>query len=104
MPFINLSSRRDKPFIAINCAALPDQLLESELFGHEAQAFTGATKRKEGLIEVAEDGTLFLDEIASMKPDLQAKAFKGNRGKSYSQSRRHHLDQNGREIDLRIES
>ena len=72
----HLSSRRDKPFIAINCAALPDQLLESELFGHEAQAFTGATKRKEGLIEVAEDGTLFLDEIASMKPDLQAKLLR----------------------------
>ncbi len=71
-----LSPRRDKPFIAINCAALPDQLLESELFGHEAQAFTGATKRKEGLIEVAEDGTLFLDEIASMKPDLQAKLLR----------------------------
>ena len=71
-----LSPRRDKPFIAINCAALPDQLLESELFGHEAQAFTGATKRKQGLFEVAEGGTLFLDEISTMKPDLQAKLLR----------------------------
>jgi len=68
--------RRNKPFVPINCAALPDQLLESELFGHEAQAFTGATKRKHGLMEVADGGTLFLDEIASMKPDLQAKLLR----------------------------
>ena len=71
-----LSPRHDEPFIAINCAALPDQLLESELFGHEAQAFTGATKRKHGLMEVADGGTLFLDEIASLKPDLQAKLLR----------------------------
>lgn len=71
-----LSPRRDGPFVALNCAALPDQLLESELFGHEAQAFTGATKRKLGLMEVADGGTLFLDEISSMKPDLQAKLLR----------------------------
>lgn len=78
-----LSLRRDKPFIAINCAALPDQLLESELFGHEAQAFTGATKRKQGLFEVAEGGTLFLDEISSMKPDLQAKLLRAIEEKAF---------------------
>lgn len=71
-----LSTRKNEPFVAVNCAALPDQLLESELFGHEAQAFTGATKRKTGLMEVADSGTLFLDEIASMKPDLQAKMLR----------------------------
>jgi DNA-binding NtrC family response regulator len=71
-----LSSRKNEPFVAVNCAALPDQLLESELFGHEAQAFTGATKRKTGLMEVADGGTLFLDEISSMKPDLQAKLLR----------------------------
>lgn len=71
-----VSPRRNNPFVAINCAALPDQLLESELFGHEAQAFTGATKRKHGLMEVADGGTLFLDEVSSMKPDLQAKLLR----------------------------
>jgi two-component system NtrC family response regulator len=71
-----LSPRRNEPFMAVNCAALPDQLLESELFGHEAQAFTGATRRKHGLMEVADGGTLFLDEISSMKPDLQAKMLR----------------------------
>lgn len=71
-----LSPRRNAPFMAVNCAALPDHLLESELFGHEAQAFTGATKRKHGLMEVADGGTLFLDEISSMKPDLQAKLLR----------------------------
>jgi two-component system response regulator AtoC len=71
-----LSPRRNEPFMAVNCAAIPDQLLESELFGHEAQAFTGATKRKIGIMEVADGGTLFLDEIATMKPDLQAKMLR----------------------------
>ncbi len=71
-----LSPRRNEPFMAVNCAALPDQLLESELFGHEAQSFSGATKRKHGLMEVADGGTLFLDEVSSMKPDLQAKLLR----------------------------
>ncbi len=68
--------RADKPFIPVNCAALPDTMIESELFGHEAGAFTGATKRKPGLLEVADGGILFLDEIASTKPDMQAKLLR----------------------------
>ncbi|HYV20670.1 MAG TPA: sigma 54-interacting transcriptional regulator [Verrucomicrobiae bacterium] len=70
------SPRRDKPFVAINCAALPDQLLESELFGHERGAFTGATTAKIGRIEQAAGGTLFLDEIAEMTPLVQAKLLR----------------------------
>ncbi len=68
--------RADKPFVPINCAALPDTMIESELFGHEAGAFTGATKRKPGLMEVADGGILFLDEISSTKPDMQAKLLR----------------------------
>jgi transcriptional regulator with GAF, ATPase, and Fis domain len=67
------SARAKKPFVAINCAALPEQLLESELFGHEKGAFTGAIATKIGRIEQAEGGTLFLDEIAEMSPLVQAK-------------------------------
>jgi two-component system response regulator AtoC len=68
--------RADKPFVPINCAALPDTMIESELFGHEAGAFTGATKRKPGLMEVADGGILFLDEISSTKTDMQAKLLR----------------------------
>ena len=71
-----LSPRKDKPFMPINCAAIPEHLLESELFGHEAGAFTGATKRKEGLFEAANGGTLFLDEISGMRLDLQIKLLR----------------------------
>ncbi|HYU16356.1 MAG TPA: sigma 54-interacting transcriptional regulator, partial [Candidatus Acidoferrum sp.] len=67
------SPREGKPFVAINCAALPEQLLESELFGHERGAFTGAVAAKIGRIEQAAGGTLFLDEIAEMSPMVQAK-------------------------------
>ncbi len=67
------SARASKPFVAINCAALPEQLLESELFGYEKGAFTGATAAKIGRIEQAAGGTLFLDEIAEMSPLVQAK-------------------------------
>ena len=67
------SPRSSKPFVAINCAALPEQLLESELFGHEKGAFTGAIATKIGRIEQAAGGTLFLDEIAEMSPLVQAK-------------------------------
>ncbi|ASK34387.1 sigma-54-dependent Fis family transcriptional regulator [Alloalcanivorax mobilis] len=70
------SQRRDGPLLAINCAAIPEQLLESELFGHEKGAFTGATAVKKGKIEMADGGTLFLDEIGDMNPDLQSKLLR----------------------------
>jgi len=69
--------RAEKPFIAVNCAAIQPTMLESELFGYEAGAFTGADKRKTGLLEVADGGILFLDEIASMPLDIQAKLLRG---------------------------
>jgi len=68
--------RANKPFIAINCAAIQNTVLESELFGYEAGAFTGAEKRKRGLMEVADGGILFLDEISSMPLDIQAKLLR----------------------------
>jgi len=71
-----MGPRADKPFIAINCAAIQSTVIESELFGHEAGAFTGADKRKSGLMEVASDGILFLDEISSMSQDMQAKLLR----------------------------
>jgi two-component system response regulator HydG len=70
------SSRRDGPFIAVNCAALPETLLESELFGYEKGAFTGAAGRKEGRFELADGGTLFLDEIADLSPVTQPKILR----------------------------
>ena len=68
--------RANKPFVAINCAAIQSTMLESELFGYEAGAFTGAQKRKHGLMEVADEGVLFLDEISSMPIDMQAKLLR----------------------------
>ena len=68
-----LSNRRDRPFVKVNCAALPSELLESELFGFEKGAFTGAQKRKLGKFEFANGGTIFLDEISEIHPSLQAK-------------------------------
>jgi len=72
----NNSPRRNKPFIAINCGAIPAELLESELFGYESGAFTGATKTKPGKLELADGGTIFLDEIAEMSVNLQAKLLR----------------------------
>ncbi len=70
------SARAQAPLVSINCAALPDTLLESELFGFEPGAFTDARRRKEGLIEKASRGTLFLDEIGNTSPSLQAKLLR----------------------------
>ena len=72
----NLSDRIDKPFVPINCAAIPDTLLESELFGFEKGAFTGAVRQTQGKIETANGGTLFLDEIGDMPLALQAKLLR----------------------------
>ena len=70
------SPRRERPFVALNCGALPETLLESEMFGHMRGAFTGAAANKKGLIEVAERGTVFLDEIAEMTPMVQVKLLR----------------------------
>ena len=70
------SSRRKGPFIAINCAAFPREILENELFGHEKGAFTGAINEKPGCFELADGGTLFLDEVAEMEPDIQVKLLR----------------------------
>ena len=79
----NLSERSKKPFIAINCGALPDTLLESELFGYKSGAFTGANKDKIGRFGLAEGGTLLLDEIAEVSPALQVKLLRVLQERSY---------------------
>ena len=71
-----MSRRADRPFIAVNCAAIPDNLLESELFGHEKGSFTGATERRTGKFELAKEGTILLDEIGEMSMTLQAKLLR----------------------------
>jgi DNA-binding NtrC family response regulator len=70
------SQRRDRPFVVVNCAALPDTLLESELFGHEKGAFTNAYQMKQGLVEVANGGSLFLDEVGDISPAVQPKLLR----------------------------
>jgi len=79
----NLSERSDKPFVPVNCGAIPSELLESELFGHEKGAFTGAINARQGRFELAEGGTLFLDEIGDMSTPMQAKLLRVLQERSY---------------------
>ncbi|NMC79393.1 MAG: sigma 54-interacting transcriptional regulator [Chloroflexi bacterium] len=79
----SIGPRAAKPFIAINCAAIQNTMLESELFGYEAGAFTGAERRKHGLMETADGGILFLDEISSMPMDIQAKLLRAIEERSF---------------------
>jgi len=72
----DFSKRRDRPFLPVNCAAIPDSLIESELFGHEKGAFTGAVSRREGLFQAAAGGTLFIDEIGELQLGLQSKLLR----------------------------
>jgi len=78
------SPRKDKPFVKVNCAALPNELLESELFGYEKGAFTGAYRQKPGKFELAHEGTIFLDEIAEMSPSLQSKLLQVLQDREFS--------------------
>src|SRR5207247_7772728 len=79
----DLSPRHGKAFIAVNCAALPDTLLESELFGHEKGAFTGAAERRLGRFELANGGTIFLDEVGEMPPPTQVKLLRVLEARSF---------------------
>src|SRR5205823_7771666 len=72
----DLSARRDRPMLEVNCAAIPRELLESELFGHEKGAFTDARTQKQGLLELANGGTLFLDEVGEMSLQIQVKVLR----------------------------
>jgi len=89
------SSRRDRPMVEVNCAAIPEELIESELFGHEKGAFTGATERRQGKFDQADGGTLFLDEIGDMSMKSQAKVLRILQEKKFERvggSRTIHVD------------
>jgi two-component system response regulator PilR (NtrC family) len=92
------SDRSEKPFVAVNCAAIPDNLLESELFGHVKGAFTGAVQNKPGLFETADAGTLFFDEIGELSPALQVKLLRAIQDKSI----RRVGGNNDQRVDVRI--
>ena len=85
----SFSLRSDKPFVAVNCAAIPEELIESELFGHERGAFTGAVSVKKGRFDMADKGTLFLDEIGDMSTKTQAKILRILEEKSFERSGGH---------------
>ena len=80
----NASRRKDKPFVVVNCGAISDNLIESELFGHKKGAFTGAVSDKEGFMKAANEGTLFLDEIGEMPLNLQVKLLRAIQEKEYT--------------------
>jgi two-component system response regulator PilR (NtrC family) len=92
------SERRERPFVAVNCAAIPENLLESELFGHVKGSFTGAVQNKAGLFEVADGGTLFLDEVGELPPPLQVKLLRAIQEKKI----RRVGGTSDRAVDLRI--
>ena len=89
------SPRKDQPYIKVNCAALPETLLESELFGHEKGAFTGAVAKRKGRFELADGGTLFLDEIGEMSPATQAKILRVLQEKEFEPVGGNHNDFSG---------
>jgi transcriptional regulator with GAF, ATPase, and Fis domain len=90
--------RKHRPFVAVNCSALPEELLESELFGHKRGAFTNAMTDKPGLFEVAHEGTLFLDEIGDTSPAMQAKLLRALQEGEFRRVGETHL----RRVDVRI--
>lgn len=94
----DLSGRSKAPFITVNCAAIPEQLLESELFGYEKGAFTGAATARQGKFEAAEKGTIFLDEIGEISPSLQAKLLQVTQEKTFMRLGSNQL----RRVDVRI--
>ena len=94
----NESLRKDKPFVAINCAAIPAELMEAELFGHEKGAFTGAHKQTIGKFEFAHQGTIFLDEISCLKPEFQAKLLRFIQEREFTRVGSHRIIK----VDVRI--
>jgi DNA-binding NtrC family response regulator len=94
----NLSPRKDKPFLKVNCAALPENLLESELFGHTKGAFTGAIKDREGRFQIADTGTIFLDEIAEVSKNVQVKLLRFLQDREFERVG----DSNTLKVDVRV--